>query len=207
MDKRRRAVSQLDWQIVPPDKPTAKEKANTEAPQALMAGLDDFELMLFDVTDAIGKGFAPGVRRLAPGRWRLVAEGHRSPPADRFQLARGQRQEIRLRGAMGGEALQPFAGSPISTNRKAGTWSARRCSVCWYGRTCSRTTASATWPSSWRSTASPCAWATPGGATEKEKPTLLRALAQLGHSAAGILIGMEMDLLSTLQRATLPRSS
>ncbi|EOD4944582.1 DUF935 family protein, partial [Pseudomonas aeruginosa] len=40
----------------------------------------------------------------------------------------------------------------------------------------------------------------PTGATEKEKLTLLRALAALGHNAAGIIpLGMELDFLNAAQ--------
>lgn len=202
MDKRRRAVSQLDWQIVPPDKPTAKEKANTEALQALMAGLDDFELMLFDVTDAIGKGFAclefDGWHRV-DGDWLPKGIDHR--PQTWFQLMRGKRQEIRLRGAAGGEALQPFGWITHIHKAKSGYLerSALFRVLVWaylfknysvgdlaefleiYGIPMR-------------------VGKYPGGATEKEKLTLLRALAQLGHSAAGIIpIGMEMDFLNAAE--------
>ena len=110
MDKRRRAVSQLEWQIVPPDNPTPKEKDAAAALQSLLAALDDFEAMLFDTTDAIGKGFAclefDGWHRV-DGDWLPRAIDHR--PQTWFQLTRAERrQEIRLRGSMGGEPLQPF---------------------------------------------------------------------------------------------------
>lgn len=58
MGKRRRAVLGLNWDIVPPSNPTAAEKKATSELYELMQGLDDFEDVLFDTTDAIGKGFA-----------------------------------------------------------------------------------------------------------------------------------------------------
>ena len=68
----------------------------------LLDGLDDFEAMLFDVTDAIGKGFAclefDGWARV-DGNWLPRAIDHR--PQTWFQMVRGRRQEIRLRGAAG----------------------------------------------------------------------------------------------------------
>ncbi|HCE8209793.1 TPA: DUF935 family protein, partial [Pseudomonas aeruginosa] len=109
MSKRRRAVAQLDWDIVPPDNATAKEKEAAAALYNLMQGLDDFEEVIFDTTDAIGKGFAcqefDGWQRV-DGNWLPKAIIHR--PQSWFQLPRGVRQEIRLRGPSGGTPLQPF---------------------------------------------------------------------------------------------------
>ena len=203
MDKRRRAVSQLDWRIVPPDKPTAKEKAATAALQAILAGLDDFELMLFDVTDAIGKGFAclefDGWHRV-DGDWLPKGIDHR--PQTWFQLTRGERrQEIRLRGSMGGEPLQPFGWITHVHKSKSGYLER------------SALFRVLVWPYLFKNYSvgdlaefleiygiPMRVGKYPGGATEKEKLTLLRALAQLGHSAAGIIpIGMEMDFLNAAE--------
>ncbi|HCG1219149.1 TPA: DUF935 family protein, partial [Pseudomonas aeruginosa] len=80
MSKRRRAVAQLDWDIVPPDNATAKEKEAAAALYNLMQGLDDFEEVIFDTTDAIGKGFAcqefDGWQRV-DGNWLPKAIIHR----------------------------------------------------------------------------------------------------------------------------------
>nr|WP_313406295.1 DUF935 domain-containing protein [Pseudomonas sp.] len=203
MDKRRRAVAQLDWQIVPPDNPTAKEKEATAALEQLLAGLDDFEAMLFDVTDAIGKGFAclefDGWHRV-DGDWLPRAIDHR--PQTWFQLTRGERrQEIRLRGSMGGEALQPFGW--ITHIHKAKSGYLERSALMRV----------LVWPYLFKNYSvgdlaefleiygiPMRVGKYPGGATEREKLTLLRALAQLGHSAAGIIpIGMEMEFLNAAQ--------
>lgn len=198
MDKRRRAVSQLDWQIVPPDNPTAREKEAAATLQSLLAGLDDFEAMLFDTTDAIGKGFAclefDGWHRV-DGDWLPRAIDYR--PQTWFQLVRGRRQEIRLRGTAGGEALQPFGW--ITHIHKAKSGYLERSALFRV----------LVWPYLFKNYSvgdlaefleiygiPMRVGKYPGGATEKEKLTLLRALAQLGHSAAGIIpVGMEMDFL------------
>lgn len=202
MGKRRRAVSQLPWQIVPPENPTAKEKDAAAAMQALLAGLDDFEAMLFDLTDAIGKGFScleyDGWQRI-DGDWLPKAIDYR--PQTWFQLVRGKRQEIRLRGAMGGEALQPFGW--ITHVHKAKSGYLERSALMRV----------LVWPYLFKNYSvgdlaefleiygiPMRVGKYPGGATEKEKLTLLRALAQLGHSAAGIIpIGMEMEFLNAAQ--------
>ncbi|WP_286807750.1 phage portal protein family protein, partial [Marinimicrobium sp. UBA4209] len=57
MGKRRRAVAGLDWSIVPPRNPTAKEKNAARELQEVIAGLEDFAELMFDVTDGIGKAF------------------------------------------------------------------------------------------------------------------------------------------------------
>lgn len=202
MGKRRRAVAQLGWQIVPPDNPTAKEKDAAAALEALLAGLDDFEAMLFDVTDAIGKGFAclefDGWHRI-DGDWLPRAIDYR--PQTWFQLVRGNRQEIRLRGAMGGEALQPFGW--ITHVHKAKSGYLERSALFRV----------LVWPYLFKNYSvgdlaefleiygiPMRVGKYPGGSTEKEKLTLLRALAALGHSAAGIIpVGMELEFLNAAQ--------
>ncbi|MBP8141797.1 MAG: DUF935 family protein, partial [Acidovorax sp.] len=57
LGKRRRALL-VDWSVVPPDNPTPAEKRNAELLAELVGEIADFEDVLFDVTDAIGKGFS-----------------------------------------------------------------------------------------------------------------------------------------------------
>src|SRR5690606_25391806 len=58
MSKRRRAVSGLAWDIVPPPNPTPEEERAAEELQLLLQEIDELDGVLFDTTDAIGKGFA-----------------------------------------------------------------------------------------------------------------------------------------------------
>lgn len=202
MGKRRRAVLGLDWDIVPPDSPTAKEKNAAKALMALVDSLDDFEATLFDVTDAIGKGFAAlefdGWQRL-DGDWLPRDIIHR--PQSWFQLVRGHRQELRLRGAAGGEPLRPFGW--IVHEHKAKSGYLERSALFRV----------LVWPYLFKNYSvgdlaefleiygiPMRVGKYPSGATEKEKLTLLRALAALGHNAAGIIpIGMELDFLNAAQ--------
>ncbi|MBB4819248.1 phage gp29-like protein [Pseudomonas alcaligenes] len=202
MSKRRRAVAQLDWNIVPPDNATAKEKAAADTLFQLMQGLDDFEEVLFDTTDAIGKGFScqefDGWQR-NDGAWLPKAITHR--PQSWFQLPRGQRQEIRLRGAMDGIPLQQLTW--ITHVHKAKSGYLERGGLFRV----------LVWPYLFKNYSvgdlaefleiygiPMRVGRYPTGATEKEKLTLLRALAALGHNAAGIIPnGMELEFLNAAQ--------
>lgn len=198
MSKRRRAVAQLDWDIVPPDNATAKEKEAAATLYSLMQGLDDFEEVIFDTTDAIGKAFVcqefDGWERI-DGNWLPKAITHR--PQSWFQLPRGNRQEIRLRGPLDGTPLQPFGW--ITHVHKAKSGYLERAALFRV----------LVWPYLFKNYSvgdlaefleiygiPMRVGKYPTGATEKEKLTLLRALAALGHNAAGIIPnGMELDFL------------
>lgn len=201
MGKRRRAVLGLEWSIVPPKNPSKAEKDSAEALYDLLQGLDDFEDTLFDVTDAIGKGFANlemEWQRL-DGMWIPKSITHR--PQSWFEIARGFRQELRLRGTPGGAPLQPFGW--ITHTHKAKSGYLERSALF-------RVLA---WPYLFKNYSvgdlaefleiygiPMRVGKYPSGATEKEKLTLLRALAALGHNAAGIIpIGMELEFLNSAQ--------
>lgn len=202
MGKRRRAVQGLEWQIVPPDNASKAEKDAAATLSSLLDGLDGFDDLVFDLTDAIGKGFAclefDGWQR-TDGTWLPNSAIHR--PQSWFQLVRGQHQEIRLRGAAGGEALQPF-GWIVHTHRAKSGYLER-----------SALFRVLVWPYLFKNYSvgdlaefleiygiPMRVGKYPSGATEKEKLTLLRALAALGHNAAGIIpLGMELEFLNAAQ--------
>lgn len=189
MGKRRRAVTQLDWQLVPPPNPSAKEKKATAQLQELLKEIPNFEDALYDTTDAIGKGFECGeiewnrVERM----WLPKSIEHR--PQTWFRLFRGYRQEVRLRGLTSeGEPLQTFGW--IKHTHKAKSGYLERASLF-------RTLV---WPYLFKnySIADLAEWLEiygiplrlgkfPAGASEKEKTALLRALVSIGHNAAGII--------------------
>ncbi|MCP4468994.1 MAG: DUF935 domain-containing protein [Halieaceae bacterium] len=199
MGKRRRAVLGLPWDIIPPDNASTAEKNAADALSNLMQGLDDFESVLFDVTDAIGKGFAAleydGWER-NDGIWLPRDIVHR--PQNWFQLIRGSKQELRLRGAMGGEPLQPFGWMVHEHKAKSGYLER------------SALFRVLVWPYLFKNYSvgdlaefleiygiPMRVGKYPSGATKEEKLTLLRALAQLGHNAAGIIPnGMELEFLN-----------
>lgn len=197
--KRRRAVLGLPWDIVPPDNASATEKKAAAALKGYLQGLDDFEGVLFDVTDAIGKGFVAlefdGWAR-TDGVWLPRDIVHR--PQRWFQTVRGVTQALHLRGAMGGEPLQPFGWLVHEHKAKSGYLER------------SALFRVLVWPYLFKNYSvgdlaefleiygiPMRVGKYPAGASKDEKLTLLRALAQLGHNAAGIIpIGMELEFLN-----------
>ena len=193
MNKRRRACI-LEWEVVPPQKsPTPAEAKAAAQLDELLQEIPDFEDVLFDVTDAIGKGFAcleiewHRVERF----WLPKTITHR--PQSWFVLHRGYRQELRLRthqhvdGAPG-QALQPFGWLTHVHKAKSGYLerSALFRQLVW------------TYLFKNYSVGDLAEFLEiygiplrvgkyPSSASEAEKLTLLRALAAIGHNAAGII--------------------
>ncbi len=192
MGKRRRALI-AEWELVPPDNPSAAEKRATAQLAELLEEIEDFEGVVFDLTDAIGKGFACQEiewRRL--GRtWLPATITHR--PQAWFQLARGYRQELRLRSnamvdGVPGEPLAPFGWLTHVHKAKSG----------YLERTALFRQLVWTYLFKAYSVGDLAEFLEiygipvrlgkyPPSASEKEKATLLRALAGIGHNAAGIV--------------------
>ena len=196
MGKRRRAVSMLDWTVAPPANATAAEKETADWLEQLLPEIPDLEEMLFDVTDAIGKSYACleiEWHRL-DGLWLPKSITHR--PQSWFQLHRGYRQEIRLRdNSSEGEPLLPFGWITHTHKCKSGYLER------------SGLFRVLVWPYLFKNySVADLAefleiYGIPlrlgkyhNGASEKDKTTLLRALVNVGHNAAGIVpSGMEID--------------
>lgn len=195
MGKRRRALL-VPWELKPPLNADATEKKNTEQLQELMQEIPDFHEVLFDTTDAIGKGFAnlEIEWHQVEGYWLPLSITHR--PQTWFTFYRGFRQEIRLRdGSAAGIPLQPF--SWITHTHKAKSGYLERSALMRV----------LLWPYLFKNYSVgdlaefleiygiPVRLGTyPAGASEKEKMTLLRALVNIGHNAAGIVPqGMKLD--------------
>jgi len=196
MGKRRRALLSLDWDIVPPSSPYAAEKKAADRLHELLADIDGFEEMLYDATDAIGKGYACleiEWHRL-DGMFLPKTITHR--PQSWFQIHRGYRQELRLRdNSADGASLQPF-GWIVHTHKAKSGYLERAALF-----------RVLVWPYLFKTYAvgdlaeflEVYGWPMrigkyPPGASDKERMTLLRALANLGHNAAGIMPqGMEID--------------
>jgi phage gp29-like protein len=196
MGKRRRALLSLEWSIEPPKNATAAEKAATDGLRELLPEIPDFEDILFDCTDAIGKGFVCQEIEWAQQEnvWLPASIEHR--PQSWFQLLRGYRQQIRLRdGASTGAELFPFGW--ITHVHRAKSGYIERAALF----------RSLVWPYLFKSYSIgdlaefleiygiPMRLGTyPADAKEEDKVTLLRALARIGHDAAGIIPeGMKID--------------
>lgn len=195
MGKRRRACV-LDWDVMPPEGANAAEKKAAQQVGELLTEIPDFEDMVFDLTDAIGKGFAclEIEWHRVEGWWVPKTITHR--PQSWFVLNRGYRQELRLRtnkveateaGPVQGDALTPFGWVTHVHKAKSGYLerSALFRQLVW------------TYLFKNYSVGDLAEFLEligvlrlgkyPPNASEKEKATLLRALAAIGHNASGII--------------------
>lgn len=192
MGKRRRACV-LDWDVVPPEGADAAEKKIAAQLGELLMDVPDFEDMVFDLTDAIGKGFAclEIEWHRVEGYWVPKTITHR--PQSWFTLHRGYRQELRLRSnntvdGVLGDPLAPFGW--ITHVHKAKSGYLERAALF----------RQLVWTYLFKNYSVgdlaefleiygiPLRVGKyPASASEKEKATLLRALAAIGHNAAGIV--------------------
>lgn len=206
LGKRRRALA-LPWDIVPPDNASAQEKKTAEQLKELIKEIADLDEALFDVTDAIGKGFANLELEWGRDRGFWLPKTITWRPQSWFTLERGYRQELRLRthmqheDGMLGEPLRKFGW--ITHIHKAKSGYLERSSMF----------RQLVWTYLFKNySVGDLAelleiWGIPlrlgkypASASETEKATLLRAITQIGHNAAGIIPeGMLVEFESVAQ--------
>lgn len=198
MSKRKRAVIGLDWHIVPPPNSTDAEKKLAEEVDGWLNQLTDLEDMMFDLLDAVGHGFACVEiewERLG-NMWLPKAFTHR--PQSWFQV--GTQDELLLRrdGKPEGEALWDF-GWIVHKHRSRSGILARGGLM--------RTLV---WPYLFKNySVRDLAefleiYGLPtrigkyaSGADDNDKLTLLNAVREIGHNAAGIIPEtMQIELLN-----------
>jgi len=199
MDQRRSAVKRLDWDIVPPERATTKEVDDAAWVKEVLESLPDFDDVLFDMTDAIGHGFA--ALEMTWGRVERVqmplSLEHR--PQSWFKLANNpdiSRNQLRLRdNSADGQELWAF-GWLLHQHRARSGYITR-----------SGLYRVMAWPFLFKNYAVrdlaefleiyglPLRLGTYGpGATDPDKATLLRAVVNIGHDAAAIIPqGMAID--------------
>lgn len=120
MNKRKLAVMDLDWDIVPPRNASAAEKAGAEwLKEVLQDAVDPFEDLLLALMDGVGHGFAA-----TELEWRQEGKdwlpAFHPRPQEWFRLDRANRS-LRLRDASAdGATLSPF-GWVLHTHGKAKT--------------------------------------------------------------------------------------
>jgi phage gp29-like protein len=200
MGKRRRAVSGVEWDIVPPPNASAAEKAAATKLKELLDSVDDIEGALFDTTDAIGKGFTCQELEWDFSDRTWLPKNITFRPQSWFRLHRGYTQEIRLRdNTAEGQLLQPFGW--LTHTHKARSGYLERANLFRV----------LVWPYLFKnySVADLAEFLEiygipmrvgkyPPGASDKEKNALLRALIQIGHNAAGIIPdGMVLEFKET----------
>lgn len=196
MDKRKRALMGLSWDIVPPPNASAKEEKAADLVKELIKDVPDIEDVLFDQGDAIGKGYAClelEWQRLGKN-WLPAAITHRPPGW--FTVDIEDRNTLLLRDlSVNGVPLQPFGW--ITHIHKAKSGYVTRSALF-------RVLA---WPYLFKNYSIrdlaefleiyglPLRLGTyPRGAKDDEKATLLQAVIGIGHDAAGIIPeGMMID--------------
>jgi phage gp29-like protein len=200
--KRRRALQTIPWDVLPPRDASARERNAAAALQRLLAELTDLEDLLFDLGDAILKGFScvelewtrdgtswlPAAFHYRPSRW--------------FTTAEDDRDALRLRDPTGkGLELQPFGWITHVHKAKSG----------YVART--GLTRVLAWPYLFKSyglrdlSELLDIYGLPlrlgvyqEGASSEQRATLLQAVMGIGHHAAGIIPeGMRIDFQQAAQ--------
>jgi phage gp29-like protein len=201
MGKRKLAVMDLDWDIVPPRNATAKEKADAEwLKEVLTDAVDPFEDLLLAIMDGVGHGFsATELEWRREGKEMLPAFHPR--PQEWFRLDR-LRRALRLADASAdGAQLQSF-GWVLHTHGKAKTGYLGRMGLY----------RALVWPFLYKAYSLGDfaefleTYGLPivlgkyyQGASADEKSSLMRAVTALGHDARAI---MPADMAIEIQKVT-----
>ncbi|MBF0423846.1 MAG: DUF935 family protein, partial [Magnetococcales bacterium] len=128
LSKRRRALLTLPWSIEPPHNASATEKKQARQVMEMVQNIPDFEDVILDLADAVGKGFA--CLELAwqrnPDGWHIQKVEHRPQRWFQFGVGDGVASNvIRLRNnSVAGEELWPF-GWIVHTHRSRSGWAVR----------------------------------------------------------------------------------
>lgn len=195
LSKRRRALLGLNWNLRAPEDATDDEKAWTGRLERLIRALD-WEEIVYDASAAILYGYAclEYDWDRSDGQWNLKAADYRQPSW--FMTPTHNRDQLVLRTLDGrGELLQPF-GWLVHTHKAKSGYLARG--------GLARILA---WPYLFRNYSArdlaefleihglPLRLGKyPAGASDSEKSTLMKAVVNIGHAAAGIIPqGMQID--------------
>ncbi len=195
MDKRKRSIVKLDWYVTPPEEATAQEKEQAKSIQTLLSAIEDWDDVVKDALDAIGKGFSgQEIQWVRDGNgWYIEKLNFELP--QRFVIGADKRTLMLANGMDAPEPLWENKWLIHTHKAKSGylvrgglhrvlafpyvfkNFSVRDLAEFLeiYGL--------------------PLRLGTyPSGATDDEKYTLLKAVMQIGHRAAGIIPqGMQID--------------
>lgn len=201
MGKRKLALLNVDWDIVPPRNATAGEKASAEwAKEVIKDGVDDFEDLILACMDGVGHGFS-GIELQWRKEGRELLPSFLPRPQEWFRMSQ-DRTALRLRDASAdGAELVPF-GWVLHQHGKAKTGYLGRLGMY-------RVLA---WPFLYKTYAIGDfaefleTYGLPiilgkyyKGATDVEKASLMRAVTALGHDARAI---MPADMTLEVQKIT-----
>ena len=202
--KRKLALLKLDWDIEPPTNADAKETQAAEQLKEWVQSIPGFKTnILMDMLDAIFKGFS------ATEMWWQMEEGYLMPrfayrPQRWFTLSE-HRDAIHLRdNSPYGQSLRPF--NWLLHRHPARSGYMGRQALCrvvmfpyLYKNMSTRDLAEFL-----EIYGLPLRLGKyPGGASDREKAALLRAVTDIGHNAAGIIpMGMEIDFQNAAATGT-----
>lgn len=199
LGKRRRAVSSLPWNLFAPPSATAQEEKATDLLTELVNEIPQLDTLLYDLTDAIGKGFAcvemvwgkPDGKHWLPTKIELR-------PQTWFQLHHATfEQEIRLkdRNHKDGQQLRPMMWVTHKHKAKSGTLERSALFRVLVWPHMFKNYAIGDWAEWLEIYGVPLRMGTyHSTATDKEKRQLMRAVTNIGHNAAGIKSeGMGID--------------
>lgn len=202
--KRKLALLKLDWDIEPPTKPSAAETKAAEQLKEWVQSIPGFKTnILMNMLDAIFKGFS------ATEMWWNLEEGYLMPRFDyrpqRWFTLSENRNAIHLRdNSPYGQPLRPF--NWLQHRHPARSGYIGRQALCrvvmfpyLYKNMSTRDLAEFL-----EIYGLPLRLGKyPGGASDKEKMALLRAVTDIGHNAAGIIpMGMEIDFQNAAASGT-----
>lgn len=196
MDKRKRAVVSLDWDIKPPRDASAAEKSLAGWVKEILLDMPDFSSIVVNMLDALGHGYSCSeIEWQTLGKEKLPKDICHRPPSW-FMVSPYDQNKLMLRNLTSlGEELWTFGW--IKHVQKAKSGYLPRAGL-------HRVLA---WPFLFKNYSVrdlaefleiyglPLRLGKyPPGASDKEKATLLRAVMSIGHDAAGIIPqGMEID--------------
>lgn len=202
--KRKLALLKLDWDIEPPTKPSAAETKAAEQLKEWVQAIPGFKTnILMNMLDAIFKGFS------ATEMWWQLDEGFLMPRfayrPQRWFTLNEDRNAIHLRdNSPYGQSLRPY--NWLLHRHPARSGYIGRQALCrvvmfpyLYKNLSTRDLAEFL-----EIYGLPLRLGRyPGGASDKEKMALLRAVTDIGHNAAGIIpMGMEIDFQNAAAQGT-----
>ncbi|WP_066076041.1 phage portal protein family protein [Bergeriella denitrificans] len=193
---RKLALLGLDWRVTPPRNPSAAEEQWAAAAVELIGGIGNFEDLLMDLLDAVGHGFAALEVRWAFSDGLYCPEGFEHKPQSWFKWDKDDNLLIKTPDHPMGEPLWPM-GWVVHRHKNRSGQAARNGlfrSLAWLYMF--KHYAVHDFAEFLELYGMPIRIGKYGaGATEKEKRTLLRAVAEIGHNAAGIMPdGMQIEL-------------
>lgn len=190
MDKLRRSIASLEWEVQPPRDATPDEEKLTLELREMLYDVHDIERVFFDLTDAHGKYFSPVEYYWDASAGQYLPTGFVARPQTWFMVDRETRRELRLRA--------PGATDGVPLN-----------AMNWIVHTVAARSAYPAEASLYRTLTFPFMLIMyaqrdaaefneihglpirvgkyPSMSTDKEKATLLRAVTEMGHRAAGIM--------------------